>query len=148
VQPKKREITKKNVSVSVLFLYFESCLCKIFIYSILPYIKITFTRFYRIGWLSLQGAISDVVLIYLFRIFTLLVYEGEFTNLFLNCNRLCAGACSVLQHKISSMDCQILSAFIFPIHFLDVSDKYFTQLNRLDNLNLRPVFHQFHNEIT
>lgn len=110
--------------------------------------KITFTRFYRIGWLSLQGAISYVVLIYLFRIFTLLVYEGEFTNLFLNCNRLCAGACSVLQHKISSMDCQILSAFIFPIHFLDVSDKYFTQLNRLDNLNLRPVFHQFHNEIT
>lgn len=107
-----------------------------------------FTRFYRIGWLSLQGAISYVVLIYLFRIFTLLVYEGEFTNLFLNCNRLCAGACSVLQHKISSMDCQILSAFIFPIHFLDVSDKYFTQLNPLDNLNLRPVFHQFHNEIT
>lgn len=45
MQPKKREITKKNVSVSVLFLYFESCLCKMFIYSILPYIKITFTRF-------------------------------------------------------------------------------------------------------
>lgn len=38
-------MTKKNVSVSVLFLYFESCLCKMFIYSILPYIKITFTRF-------------------------------------------------------------------------------------------------------
>ena len=45
MQPKKREMTKKNVSVSVLFLYFESCLCKMFIYSILPYIKITFTRF-------------------------------------------------------------------------------------------------------
>lgn len=40
-------MTKKNVSVSVLFLYFESCLCKMFIYSILPYIKITFTRFMR-----------------------------------------------------------------------------------------------------
>lgn len=38
-------MTKKNVSVSVLFLYFESCLCKMFIYSILPYIKITFSRF-------------------------------------------------------------------------------------------------------
>lgn len=49
VQPKKREITKKNVSVSVLFLYFESCLCKIFIYSILPYIKITFNRFFFCG---------------------------------------------------------------------------------------------------
>ena len=48
MQPKKREITKKNVSVSVLFLYFESCLCKIFIYSILPYIKITFSRFLKV----------------------------------------------------------------------------------------------------
>jgi len=55
-----------------------------------------FCRFYRIGWLSLQGAISDVVLIYLFRIFTLLVYESEFTNYFLNCKGLCAGACYVL----------------------------------------------------
>ena len=45
VQPKKREITKKNVSVPVLFLYFESCLCKMFIYSILLYVKITFSRF-------------------------------------------------------------------------------------------------------
>ena len=46
VQPKKRGITKKNVSVPVLFLYFESSLCKMFIYSILLYIKITFTRFF------------------------------------------------------------------------------------------------------
>lgn len=45
VQPKKREITKKNVSVPILFLYFESYLCKILIYSILLYIKITFSRF-------------------------------------------------------------------------------------------------------
>ena len=48
MQPKKREITKKNVSVPVLFLYFKSYLYKTLIYSVLSYIKITFTRF-RIG---------------------------------------------------------------------------------------------------
>ena len=45
VQPKKREITKKNVSVPILFLYFESYSCKILICSILLYVKITFHRF-------------------------------------------------------------------------------------------------------
>ena len=45
MQPKKREITKKNVSVPVLFLYFKSYLYKTLIYSVLSYIKITFTRF-------------------------------------------------------------------------------------------------------
>ena len=45
MQPKKREITKKNVSVPVLFLYFKSYLYKTLIYSVLSYIKITFSRF-------------------------------------------------------------------------------------------------------
>lgn len=45
MQPKKREITKKNVSVPVLFLYFKSYLYKTLIYSVLSYIKITFYRF-------------------------------------------------------------------------------------------------------
>jgi len=44
MQPKKREITKKNVSVPVLFLYFKSYLYKTLIYSVLSYIKITFSR--------------------------------------------------------------------------------------------------------
>ena len=48
VQPKKQEITKKNVSVPILFLLIDDCLCKTLIYSILLYIKITFSRF-RIG---------------------------------------------------------------------------------------------------
>lgn len=48
VQPKKREITKKNVSVPILFLYFKSYSCKMLIYSILLYIKITFTRFPKV----------------------------------------------------------------------------------------------------
>ena len=52
MQPKKREITKKNVSVPVLFLYFKSYLYKTLIYSVLSYIKITFTRFNRIEQLS------------------------------------------------------------------------------------------------
>ncbi len=54
-----REITKKNVSVSVLFLYFESCLCKIFIYSILPYIKITFNQFCKIAERKISTGHTD-----------------------------------------------------------------------------------------
>lgn len=42
---KKTGNHEKNVSVPVLFLYFESYLCKMLIYSVLLYIKITFTRF-------------------------------------------------------------------------------------------------------
>ena len=45
MKKKKREITKKNVSVPVLFLYFKSYLYKTLIYSVLSYIKITFSRF-------------------------------------------------------------------------------------------------------
>lgn len=56
------------------------------IYQILPNRMVVIAR----------SAISYVVLIYMFRIFTLLVYESEFTNYFLNCKGLCAGACYVL----------------------------------------------------
>jgi len=47
VQPKKQEITKKNVSVPILFLLIDDCLCKTLIYSILLYIKITLTRLFE-----------------------------------------------------------------------------------------------------
>lgn len=71
VQPKKREITKKNVSVPVLFLYFESCLCKMFIYSILLYIKTTFSRFNQrqITCLQVVCNMSFVILSVSFKLF-------------------------------------------------------------------------------
>lgn len=45
---KKTGNHEKNVSVPILFLLIDDCLCKTLIYSILLYIKITFSRF-RIG---------------------------------------------------------------------------------------------------
>ena len=45
VQAKKTGNRKKDVFVSILFLYLEKYLYKILIYSMLLYIKITFSRF-------------------------------------------------------------------------------------------------------